>query len=889
MRRGRERRDLDEWIDEDPPAQVVLVGAAGSGRTHALTALAARVRERGWTVAVLRPSIDDAGDADASLRALGVARPSGDTRDHEGRVTALVRAWSAPSQARHLVCIDDVDLLDDATVRAVCAACRQTHVHVAMSAKSVGALSHGLPEASFREMRPWRPAQLRELVRGTAPQGPVPEVLDRLTTLSEGNPGVAVALTRSLSEAQLLGFEPLLPVEYTVPLRTRLTAQVPATLRTAALLLACGSGTPLGVLERAGAVLDVPTEQLEDLERAGLATSRRGGLALRPAGLGFALVATATASARRQAHDALASAWAEHDTTQMLWHRALAAGQPDAALAEHLESLSEQAPTLGALTLASHLIERSAELTVDARERGRRLALAAEHAWLEGTPARALRLLAEAEDLSSDLDLKLRVAYVRGSIELAAGAEKRALRVMAEAVPPALDRLPPQESTALLVRACDAAEASGDIAALVRLGRRAEARLAAGADSVPEARLRLVAGTAKVLADDLDAGIELMDEVLASCSRHRDQSHSLVGIRASLMVGDAAGVSRYADQATDRLREAGNRGMMPFVTARSALADVLLGRLRSALDLTATGVEESTLLGQENARAEHLAVQALAHARAGDAEAAGESADAALRLACNFGLAWPGAISVWALGELDLATGDAERALERLSLLWHGSRYERHPLIATLAAAELVEAAERSDRRPQSDLALRRLVEWTRATGSTAAAGLVERCTALRADEPEEAVAAFQRALALHREAERPFDEARTALAFGAWLRRHRRKAECRSHLRLAHERFESVGAATWQANAAQEVRASGDGAVRRDNRTGGVHLTAQEHAVSVMVADGESNRQVAEKLSLSVRTVEYHLRNVFLKLGIRNRTELAANRDLLTTREPAG
>ncbi|MCD5316200.1 helix-turn-helix transcriptional regulator [Kineosporia babensis] len=188
----------------------------------------------------------------------------------------------------------------------------------------------------------------------------------------------------------------------------------------------------------------------------------------------------------------------------------------------------------------------------------------------------------------------------------------------------------------------------------------------------------------------------------------------------------------------------------------------------------------------------------------------------------------------------------------------------------------------RAGRRQEGDVALQRLIAWARATGSPAAAGLVERCTALRSDDAADTAESFQHALALHREAERPFDEARTALAYGAWLRRERRKSECRTHLRLAHERFESVGAEAWQSNAAQEMRASGDNVRRQDALTTGVHLTAQELTIAGMVADGESNRQVAEKLSLSVRTVEYHLRNVFLKLGIRNRTELAVNRQLL-------
>ncbi|WP_157890397.1 helix-turn-helix transcriptional regulator [Mycolicibacterium goodii] len=876
----RDARVVDAWLGCDPPSQLVLVGAAGSGRSRTLADLADRARARGWTVSSMRPSADDAREPASAARVLGADAGDG-ALDGDQLVGALGRAWAAPSSEPHLLCLDDVDQLAPAIIRAVCAAARRTAVRIALTATNERHLVAGLPEAKFHELTPLPPDQLRDVVRGAAGRGPIPEVLDRLTLLADGNPGVAEALTMSLSEAQLLGFEPLSPAAFVVPLRTRLTSRIPAELRPAALLLACGPATPPAVLERAGAELGVTGEHLDALERARLAEGRRGGLVLRPSGLGFALEATMTTTERRGVHAALARACADHDEVRTLWHRALAAGEADAGLADQLEALCEQTPRLGGWSMVSLLAERASELSADAGERGRRLALAAEHAWLEGTPARSLRLLTEAEDLSSDLDLKLRVAYVRGSIELAAGAGNRALRVLAEAVPDALQRLPLHESTALMVRACDAAEAAGDIVAVVRLGRRAEARLIDGMDSVASVRLRLIAGTAKVLADDMESGIAVMEEVLSACARERDQSHSLVGMRASLIVGDMHGLMRFTDQAMDRLREIGDRGMMPFVTARRALAETLLGRLRSALELSSAGVEESGLLGQENARAEHLAVQALAHARAGDGQEAGRAAELALHLASDFGLAWPGAIAVWALGEVELGSGNPERALELFTLLWHGTTYERHPLIATLAAPELVEAAERSDRRRDSDVAMRRLVSWARATGSAAAAGLVERCTALRAGSSAETVASYERALSLHREALRPFDEARTALAFGSWLRRERRKSECRAYLRLAHERFESFGAAGWQASAAQEMRASGDSVLRRDRVTDGARLTAQEHAVSVMVADGESNRQVAEKLSLSVRTVEYHLRNVYLKLGVRNRTELAANRHL--------
>lgn len=876
---GRELQDLLTWLLGNR-AQLVLTGAAGSGRSRALRQMVDDVRESGFPVAFVRPSVDDGRDLASATLALGLG--TGLVQRAEHLADALVQAWRADPGTDGVVCIDDADLFDTETLRAVCVASRRSGMRVVLTTISPERLVRGLPEARFHQLRPWDGDQIQEVVRGTAERGPVPEVLERLTALAGGNPGAAQALTASLSPAQLLGFEPMLPVTYSVPLTVRLTSRISPRLWSAALLMACAGASAPAVLERAGQWMGARVEDFDALEQAGLAENVRDGLGLRPSGLGFAVEAVSAGGERRRAHTALANAFAGVDEIRALWHRAQAAGEPDADLAGHLERTCELASRGDGWSTASHLMKRASELSTSTGERGRRLVLAAEYAWLEGAPARSLRLLTEAEELSADLELRLRVAYVRGSVELAAGAEDRALRVMLDAVPDALHHLPQHEGTALLMRACDAAVAAGDVTAAVGLGRRAQERLATGSDSASGVRLRLVAGTAKILAEDLEGGLALVEDVLTACAPETDQPHALVGMRAALISADAAALARYGDLAVDRLRESNNRGLIPFATARRALADVLLGRLRSAVDLTVSGLEEAALLGQENARAEHLGVQALAHARAGDTEQAVRSAELGLRVVCDHGLAWPGALAVWALGEVELAAGRSDQALERLTLLWHGSRHERHPLVATLAAAETVEAAARSGRRQEGDVALGRLVAWARATGNAAGAGLVERCTALRSDDPGKVEESYQRALFLHREAQLPFEEARTSLAYGAWLRRERRKSESRAPLRTAYERFESIGASVWQANAAQEVRASGDTALQREMSGTGTHLTAQELTIARLVADGDSNRQVAGKLSISVRTVEYHLRNVFLKLGIRTRTELAVQRHLL-------
>ena len=132
----------------------------------------------------------------------------------------------------------------------------------------------------------------------------------------------------------------------------------------------------------------------------------------------------------------------------------------------------------------------------------------------------------------------------------------------------------------------------------------------------------------------------------------------------------------------------------------------------------------------------------------------------------------------------------------------------------------------------------------------------------------------FKEALRLHGESARPFDRARTELAFGEFLRRDGRRKEARLHLRAALDTFERLGAAAWAERARDELRASGETARERDPSTAD-QLTPQERQIMRFVAEGSTNKQVAAQLFLSPRTVDYHLRNVFLKLGISSRAEL--------------
>ena len=198
---------------------------------------------------------------------------------------------------------------------------------------------------------------------------------------------------------------------------------------------------------------------------------------------------------------------------------------------------------------------------------------------------------------------------------------------------------------------------------------------------------------------------------------------------------------------------------------------------------------------------------------------------------------------------------------------------DSHPIVAVFSAADLVEAAIRTDRLAVAARAAARLEAWTVHTGSVWGRALLARCRGQLA-APEHADACFTEALALHTTGGRPFDTARTRLLFGEILRRRRRRADARVHLRAAYEMFERLSLTAWAEMANAELRATGETARKREPGTAD-QLTPQEVQIVRFVGEGATNREVAAQLFLSPRTVDYHLRKVFTKLDVSSRAEL--------------
>jgi DNA-binding CsgD family transcriptional regulator len=199
----------------------------------------------------------------------------------------------------------------------------------------------------------------------------------------------------------------------------------------------------------------------------------------------------------------------------------------------------------------------------------------------------------------------------------------------------------------------------------------------------------------------------------------------------------------------------------------------------------------------------------------------------------------------------------------------------RLPVLSRMATVDRLEAAVRVGAREQALVWVAELTPF--ATGTNRAWGLADLDVgrALTAVDAETASEAFESALNHYRHAFRPYDQARAQLSYGEFLRRTNRRVDARAHLRPALETFSDLGAAPMAERAAQELRASGETARKRNPSTL-LNLTPMERKVAQLVSTGLSNKDVAAQCWVSPRTVAFHLRNVFTKVAVSSRTELA-------------
>jgi DNA-binding CsgD family transcriptional regulator len=400
------------------------------------------------------------------------------------------------------------------------------------------------------------------------------------------------------------------------------------------------------------------------------------------------------------------------------------------------------------------------------------------------------------------------------------------------------------------------------------------------ANASPRARylIALCTGMAHTLGGDAEAGAAAIHEAVAVAERApelREDPQVLPWlVLAPLFLRERQAGRALIEQALEAARARAAVGALPFLLNLVARDQATTDRWAVA---EATHEETIRLARETGQRAElafALANHAWLQARRGRAQECRALANEALALSEELGAALYEIWATAALGELALGLGETDGAIE------HFEREQR--LIETLGitdpdvspAAELVEAYLRAGRDELASVTAARFDATARAKGQPWSLARALRCRAMLAGEAEFAEL-FDRALSVHAETADAFQLARTRLVYGERLRRSRQRIRAREQLRAALDTFERLDAAPWIERSRAELAATGETARRRDPTTID-QLTPQELQIGMLLASGRTTRQAAAALFLSPKTIEYHLRSIYRKLGIASREELA-------------
>ena len=646
----------------------------------------------------------------------------------------------------------------------------------------------------------------------------------------------------------------------------RRVGALPERTRELLLIAAADTTTSLAVVGAAAAGLGLDAAALAPAESDGLVHAAAGAITFRHPLVRSATYHAAPFEARARAHRALADALpGDRNADRRAWHHAAAVlGTAEEAAAE-LERTAGRAIERSGHAAAAAALERAGELSPDEAARRRRLVAAAREAMLAAEPRRSLAILDRVGEITEP-PLVAAAALARGWAAVDHGARDDAFDWFMQAVRAGRESAP---AIALngAIRALEVAGQSRTPERLAPLGALLrDIRPTTGDERVT---LAVAEAFATFSTGDLDAALPALGRVAELAEGSADPFALLHASWAAGFATDAARAARFAARAEQTARASGAVAPLTAIVMSRATWELRAARFSAAESAAAEALELARETGQDSIAAISLGLLAGVDAVRGREEDCRRRAGEALAMAKARGEAQPESAAELALAQLELATGRAADALERLKhIAADGHGAYRHAVVD-----DLVESAVRAGRPEEALEPLAFWREFARHPGIVLGELVLARAGALTAGR-DEADARFAEALAVHARVPWPFAHARTELAYGEFLRRARRKAEARTHLRSALERFEALGAAPWAERAAGELRATGETARKRDASTID-QLTPQELQIARLAAEGARNRDIAARLFLSPKTVEYHLRKIFLKLDIGSRIEL--------------
>jgi DNA-binding CsgD family transcriptional regulator len=708
--------------------------------------------------------------------------------------------------------------------------------------------------------------------------GAAPAVRQRLFEQTRGNALALLEVPAALSEAQLAGEEPLpeaLPltrqVEKVFLERVhRLSSEAQRLL----LVAAADDLESVVVVTRAGEQLGLGPESLDEAERAGLLSLRGQRVLFRHPLVRSAVYEAAPRSERWRVHRALAQALAanaEH-ADRRAWHLAAASVEPDEEVVRALDEAARRAEQRGAYEEAARALERAADLSSDAAARGRRVVGAAMAASAAGADDRAVARAREARRMVRDTCLLAESARVIGLAERRRGRPAEGHRCLIDGAHEAAS-VAPRLALELLMHASAAASEGGVSGGVVAATRLASEITPPEGDDESEFLSKMLAGWGAMYEGDPERGASLLELAEAWAYEGEDTQLVFWGVVAALMRGNDEGFAALVARTASLARSRGSLGVLAEALSVNAAQALLAQRLDSAALAAVEARRLAFELGMDNFSALPTNVLAVVAAVRGDDEEAQRLAGSVLELAAVNGLVQQAAMAKWALALLDLGRGRWADALERLEDLADVRPGQGDALLVLISLPDRIEAAVRAGRRDAALESLPVFEDWASQSDAPWARARLAGFRAL-VSEGEVAARNFDEAFARGADA-RPFDLARIQLSYGEYLRRERRRTDARVQLRMAVEGFERLRAAPWAERAAAELRATGEKARKRDPSTVD-QLTPQELQIARMVAEGMRNKEVAAQLFLSPRTIDTHLRNVFSKLGVTSRTQLA-------------
>ena len=831
-----------------------------------------------------------AGLPERQRRALMAAFGVGDDSAPELFLVALAALnllSEASTRTPVLLLVDDAHWLDWASADVLAFVARRLESEAILL---IAAIRQGiesvLDQVGLLELRlePLDPPAASALLDASTPH--LSEALrERLLSEAAGNPLALVELPVGVRELHP-GSSPPPRLPLTARLERAFSSRLgdlPEATRTLLLVAALNDGTALSETLAAARTLLRSTPVVEDLApavAARLVELDDAGLRFRHPLMRSAIYQGATAAQRRAAHAALAD-HLEADADRRAWHRAAACGEPDEEVAAELEEAAARARRRGDISTALRAMERAAGLTVDAAVRGRRLLSAADLADDLGQVATLLRLVGEAERFELTPQQRTVVAVRRAMFDPAPVSEDLVRDLVATA-----ERAARSGDVDLALELLMNAAAKGWYFGMPWEDVRERITGAAEALPLPETDPRVMFVMA--MGATIERGAVVIGR-LRQCLHGSPKDGTtllLLGQVASLvgpfdlaidLLGDAAGT----------LRAQGRLGTLALTLNSLGWTAYFRGDLRLAV----TAGDESLRLAQESGLiylvAQAQVDKALVDVVRGDLGAALAAAEGLERGALPIGASAVLAQVQLVRGLADLGAGRPADAYAHLRRIFAPGDPAHHDYIGTLAVADLVEASVRGEMREDVRPLVAHLEDLLRRTASPVLyAGLVFARPLLAADAAAEGL--FRVALGGEL-AGWPLLRARSQLAYGQWLRRQRRIAESRAPLRAAAATLDALGARWWSEGAHRELRASGETSRRRsvheDDR-----LTPQELQIAQLAADGLSNREIAETLYISSRTVSTHLYRIFPKLNLSSRTELAValDRELLADTGPA-